>query len=91
MGFYLFIATSSPIRNLYQGSGTVIATEGVVITLYGLEPLWFWDSQEISRPEVVDVIEVRGYTVEYNAIQQNVVTSITVIFKIYFCRVIVKK
>ena len=62
----------------YFGSGTVIATEdGAEITLYGLGPIWFWDSQGISRPEVGDVIEVSGYSVDYNDMQRNVVTSIT--------------
>jgi len=63
----------------YFGAGTVIKTESdEQITLYGLGPLWFWESQGISRPEVGDVLEVSGYTVEYNEVQRNVVTSITI-------------
>jgi hypothetical protein len=63
----------------YFGAGTVIKTESdEEITLYGLGPLWFWDSQEISRPGVGDVIEVSGYAVEYNDMQRNLVTAITI-------------
>jgi len=63
----------------YFGAGTVIKTESdEEIILYGLGPLWFWESQGISRPEVGDVLEVSGYTVEYNEVQRNVLISITI-------------
>lgn len=73
-----FTYTGEVISVGYFGMGTVIATEDGEITLYGLGPLWFWDKQEISRPNVGDLIEVSGYAVEYNDIQRNVVASITI-------------
>ena len=73
-----FTYTGDVISVGYFGSGTVIATEDGEITLYGLGPLWFWNTQEIARPEVGNLIEVSGYTVEYNNIQRNVVASITI-------------
>jgi hypothetical protein len=62
----------------YFGSGTVITTEDGEETLYGLGPLWYWDCKEIPRLEVGDMIEVSGYTVEYNNIERNIVASITI-------------
>jgi hypothetical protein len=73
-----FTYTGEVISVGYFGMGTVIATEDGEITLYGLGPLWFWDNQEISRPNVGDLIEASGYAVEYNDIQRNVVASITI-------------
>ena len=73
-----FTYTGEVVSLGYFGKGTVISTDDVEVTLYGLGPLWYWDSQGISRPEVGDIIEVRGYTVEYNDVQRNVVTSITI-------------
>lgn len=73
-----FTYTGEIVSLGYFGKGTVISTEDGEVTLYGLGPLWYWDSQGISRPEVGDSIKVNGYTVEYNDIQRNVVTSITI-------------
>ena len=73
-----FIYNGEVVSLGYFGQGTVISTEDGEVTLYGLGPLWYWDCKGISLPEVGDVIEVSGYTVEYNSVQRNVVTSITI-------------
>ena len=72
-----FTYTGEVVSLGYFGKGTVISTDDGVVTLYGLGPLWYWDCKEIPPPEVGDVIEVSGYTVEYNSVKRNVVTSIT--------------
>jgi len=73
-----FTYTGEVVSLGYFGKGTVISTNDGEITVYGLGPLWYWDCKEISRPVVGNVIEVSGYTVEYNSVQRNVVTSITI-------------
>jgi hypothetical protein len=73
-----FTYTGEVVSLGYFGKETVISTENGEVTLYGLGPLWYWDCKEIPRPEVGDVIEVSGYTVEYNSVQRNVVASVTI-------------
>lgn len=73
-----FTYTGEVVSLGYFGKGIVISTDDGEVTLYGLGPLWYWDCKEISRPDVGEVIEVSGYTVEYNAVQRNIVASITV-------------
>ncbi len=62
----------------YGGTGMVIETEDAEVIIYGLGPLWFWDCNNVSRPVPEDLIEVSGYTVDYNDIQRNIAVSITI-------------
>lgn len=67
-------------------SGTVtdvgVVGNGLVIdgslTVTGLGPFSYWESYNIGRPVVGDAVSGNGYTVDYNGIEHNVLTNITV-------------
>ena len=73
-----FTYTGEVIGIGYGGTGMVIETEDAEAIIYGIGPLWFWDCKNISRPAVGDLMEVSGYTVDYNDVQRNIAVSITI-------------
>ncbi len=70
----------------FSFSGTVsmtgIAGDGLIIdgslTVTGLGPIRYWDSLNVEKPVVGDMVSGNGYTVDYDGIVQNVLTDITV-------------
>lgn len=64
----------------YGGSGMVLSpTDGTNdVTIYGIGPYWYWDSKEIDRPVVGDMVAVSGMLVDFNGTQRIVAMSITV-------------
>ncbi len=77
----LFTYTGEVTSVGYGGRGMVIEPDEEVdeeVIIYGLGPLWFWDCKNVSRPLVENMIEVTGYTVEYNDGQRNIAVSITI-------------
>jgi hypothetical protein len=61
----------------FRGDGLVISTTDGNIEVRGLGPLYYWQSLDVSRPVVGDVVTVTGYTVDYSGIPVNVLMSIT--------------
>ena len=63
-----FMVTGEVV-SLVTGEGLIIAPEdnGLEnITIYGIGPVKYWDSQEVIRPAVGDAVTVVGYQVDYN-------------------------
>ena len=73
-----FTYSGKVMRIGYGRAGMTIETEGGEVVIYGIGPLWFWDCKDSSRPVVGDMIEVSGYLVEYNDVQRNIATSVTI-------------
>lgn len=61
----------------FRGDGLVIATSEGNIDVRGLGPVRYWNSLEISRPVVGDVVTVNGYMVDFTGTVVNVLMSIT--------------
>jgi len=63
----------------YAGSGMeVTVDDGSVVMVYGIGPYRYWDSLEIDRPVVGDVVTVSGMEVDFNGTLRIVAMSITV-------------
>jgi hypothetical protein len=52
-------------------------TDGEVL-LYGIGPDHYWEKLGVDHPAIGDNLTATGYTVDYNGIDRNVVTSITI-------------
>ncbi len=59
-------------------SGMVVTTAGGELTVTGLGPFHYWESQGVERPVVGDTAGGKGYTVDYNGTVRNVLTEVTV-------------
>jgi len=72
------------VVSLSPGLGMVIATvvdeEGTNVTIYGIGPVRYWDSEDVDvpRPGIGELITVTGHTVDYNGVSLNIATEITV-------------
>ena len=85
---------TGPIHDILSGTaftytGTVVGIvpgQGMVVdvgtdenvTLYGIGPIWYWESQGVDRPSVGESIEATGYTVDFNDIPRDIVMTMTV-------------
>jgi hypothetical protein len=65
------------VISLIAGAGMEISTESGNVKVYGLGPIRYWDRLGIDPPVVGDAVEVSGYAVDYNGVERNVLTSIT--------------
>ena len=61
-----------------MGDGMVIAVGDKNITIYGIGPFWYWNSQDVDRPQVGDDVEVSGYIVNYNGVERYIAMAVTV-------------
>jgi hypothetical protein len=51
----------------YYGQGIVIDTgAGTTVTVYGIGPVWYWDSLGVARPAVGDTVTVSAYEVTFS-------------------------
>lgn len=51
----------------YYGQGIVIDTgAGTTVTVYGIGPIWYWDSLGVARPTVGDTVIVSAYEVTFS-------------------------
>lgn len=60
-----------------MGDGMVIAVDDQNITIYGIGPYRYWNSQEVDRPLVGDSVTVSGYIVNYNGVVRYIAMSVT--------------
>ena len=60
------------------GDGLVISAADGDLTVTGLGPNRYWDSLKVEKPVVGDTVSGNGYTVDYNGVEKNVLTDITV-------------
>ena len=70
------------MRTIVVGGGVEIATKDedgneIIITIYGIGPVRYWDSLGVDRLLVEDEIEVTGYNVEYSeGVFRNIAVAI---------------
>ncbi|MCK4761802.1 MAG: hypothetical protein KAW12_06340 [Candidatus Aminicenantes bacterium] len=82
-GFNLFEGTPFSFEGTVISCGTggdalVAATVDGNLTVTGLGPSSYWYSLEAQKPVVGDPVSGKGYTVDYNSLERNVLTEITV-------------
>lgn len=58
--------------------GMVIATDAGNVTVYGIGPIRFWNTRDVYRPAVGDIVAVSGYTVDFSGVERNIAMTITV-------------
>ncbi|MCP4716404.1 MAG: hypothetical protein GY868_14890 [Deltaproteobacteria bacterium] len=73
-----FVYSGEVVGVGFAGSGTVVETENGDVTIHGLGPLWFWECIGAFRPVAGDLIDVNGYTVDYNDNERTIAVSITI-------------
>lgn len=66
------------VVSLVPGQGLVIATATGNVTIYGVGPVWYWESLGVDRPAVGETIRVQGYIVYYDDLQRYIAMTITV-------------
>ncbi len=49
-----------------QGQGMVIDTADGDINVYGLGPIWYWESNQVERPVVGETVTVKVYKLDIN-------------------------
>ncbi|MCF8129565.1 MAG: hypothetical protein K9N10_13715 [Deltaproteobacteria bacterium] len=84
---------TGPIHNIFYGESftitgdvvTVDARQGLLlavgdenVTIYGIGPVYYWDSLEVLHPCVGDTLTVDGYIVDYNGVERNIAVTITI-------------
>lgn len=61
-----------------MGGGLTLATATGNVQIYGIGPFFYWTSQNVGYPVIGDTLTAKGYTVNYNGVDQNVAISITI-------------
>lgn len=66
------------VVGIVLGQGMEVALESENVTLYGIGPIWYWDTLEVDRPIAGEEITATGYTVDFNGELRNIVMTIIV-------------
>lgn len=62
----------------YTGSGMVLTTDDGDVTIYGIGPFHYWESQGVNRPEVGELVMVEGMEVDFSGTLKLVAMSMTI-------------
>lgn len=62
----------------YTGSGMVITTDTGDVTINGIGPFHYWESQNLNRPEVGELVMVDGMEIDFNGTLKIVAMSINI-------------
>jgi hypothetical protein len=67
------------VVEMLPGQGLKLGTaDGESIAVYGIGPVSYWEEINVERPAVGERIIVAGYTVNYEGIERNIATVITI-------------
>ena len=68
------------VVSIVLGEGVDLSTDSGDVTIYGIGPVRYWDSEDVDvpRPGVGETITVTGYTVDYNGVSRNIAMEIAV-------------
>jgi hypothetical protein len=61
-----FEKTGTVKAYLGTGGGMVLTVDGTDTKIYGLGPTWFWEANNVARPDIGVEVTVTGYT--YNGV-----------------------
>ena len=56
----------------------VLEVEGEQVKIYGLGPNWYWEANEIEKPEVGDLVTITAYAVVFLDATRYVAASVTI-------------
>ncbi|MGB9712157.1 MAG: hypothetical protein ACP5J5_06300 [Dissulfurimicrobium sp.] len=61
------VTITGSVQAVCYGQGITVDTgAGTAATIYGLGPIWYWDSLGVARPTVGDVVAVKAYEVTFS-------------------------
>lgn len=60
-----------------MGSGLTLSVNNENVQIYGIGPMFYWDSQDIPYPEAGETLTVEGYRVDFNGTVRNIAMKIT--------------
>ena len=62
----------------YYGGGLMTLQTGQdQVLVCGAGPVWYWEQQEMSWPQVGEVLQVEGYQVNLNGVATNIIMAVT--------------
>ena len=56
----------------------IVDTGAGLETVYGIGPVWYWDSQVIDKPEIGDTVSIDARSVEFPLVVKIIAVSITI-------------
>jgi len=63
----------------YQGDGLQVDNGTEIVTVYGMGPIWYWNSLGIERPAVGDAVTIEAYEVKFSdGSVKNIAAKITI-------------
>jgi len=63
----------------YQGDGLQVDNGTEVVTVYGMGPIWYWNSLGIERPAIGDDVTIEGYEVKFSdGSVKNIAAKVTI-------------
>ena len=59
-------------------NGLVLDTGTGQVTIYGIGPEWYWEKNEVDRPEIGDSVTVNAYEVLFSDGTRYIASSVTI-------------
>ncbi len=77
--FRVLLSSQAMVMECSQAGGlTLLIADDDKVVLYGIGPVYYWERLGVDYPAITDILTAKGYTVNYNGIDRNVVTSIVI-------------
>lgn len=78
-----FTDLTGTVEDCLEGGGGLVLLTGeegdqLEVTVYGIGPSRYWESQGVDRPVVGDTITVSGYIVDCSGVERYILTSVEI-------------
>ena len=73
-----FVTIAGTVISIGNQDGLVVDTGTVQVTIYGIGPEWYWEKNEVDRPDVGDSVTVNAYAVSFSDVTRYIASSITI-------------
>jgi len=72
------VTITGTVIGIGNHNGLVLDTGTVQVTIYGIGPEWYWEKNEVDRPEVGDSVTVNAYEVLFSDGTRYIASSLTI-------------
>ena len=72
------VPLTGDVASLGDHQGMVVETTEGLVTIYGIGPVWYWEANNMDRPDVGELVTVEAFAVPFEDAIRYVAASITI-------------
>ncbi len=72
------VTIAGTVIGIGSHNGLVLDTDNGQVTVYGIGPEWYWEKNEVERPDIGETVTLNAYEVLFSDGTRYVASSVTI-------------